>query len=207
MNRAPVCRCGLRGLLSRIHPVDKSLLLFMLVLLAQSAYSIFCPGGAGQAAEDIDIIVRTSAAAIFGYFLSANFIRHAASSGQTPVSPTGHTLETGDGMPDSSTPAARIGFSDVEREEMPAEPEAGSAREDADSIDENSAANCLQVIVATVIGLFCLITLLVLRNLGQWGLVAAESDSTAASVVQFRDFISGCVGFLIGCPAHSDKSS
>lgn len=51
-------RCGLRGLLDRIHPVDKGLLVFMLVLLIQSAYSIFCPAGAGQAAEDIDIIVR-----------------------------------------------------------------------------------------------------------------------------------------------------
>lgn len=60
--------------------------------------------------------------------------------------------------------------------------------------------------MATVIGLFCLVTLLVLRNLNQWGL-AVESDSAAASVVQFRDFVSGCVGFLIGCPTHSDKSS
>lgn len=95
MRPAPLCRCGLRGLLDRIHPVDKSLLLFMLVLLIQSAYSMFCPGGTGQAAEDIDIIVRTSAAAIFGYFLSANFIRHTASGGQTP--PRRRAAYTGDG--------------------------------------------------------------------------------------------------------------
>ena len=55
--------------------------------------------------------------------------------------------------------------------------------------------------------IFCLVTLLVLRNLSQWDLTAAESDSVAATVVQFRDFVSGCVGFLIGCPAHTDKQS
>ena len=186
MRPAPLCRCGLRGLLDRIHPVDKGLLLFMLVLLAQSAYSSFCPGEAGPTVDEIDIIVRTSAAAIFGYFLSANFIRRAASGGQTPAASPPHTLETDSGTPDPGAP--------------------GSARAEAEPAGENSAANCLQVVVATAIGLFCLVTLLVLRNLSQWGL-AAESDSTAATVVQFRDFISGCVGFLIGCPTHSDTSS
>jgi hypothetical protein len=108
----PPRRCGLRSLLKRIHPVDKGLLVFMLVLLIQSAYSIFCPAGAGQAAEDIDIIVRTSAAAIFGYFLSANFIRHAA--GQTPAALTPHTLEDGEGSPaDPAAPVGRIGFPTV----------------------------------------------------------------------------------------------
>lgn len=207
MRPAPLCRCGLRGLLDRIHPVDKSLLLFMLVLLIQSAYSMFCPGGTGQAAEDIDIIVRTSAAAIFGYFLSANFIRHTASGGQTPPAAALRTLETGGGTPPApGAPAARIGFADTESGAEPAVLETGSAQEESDPPDENSAANCLQVVVATGIGLFCLVTLLVLRNLNQWGL-AVESDSAAASVVQFRDFVSGCVGFLIGCPTHSDKSS
>ena len=207
MRPAPLCRCGLRGLLDRIHPVDKSLLLFMLVLLIQSAYSMFCPGGTGQAAEDIDIIVRTSAAAIFGYFLSANFIRHTVSGGQTPSSAAPRILDTGGGTPPSpGAPAARIGFAGAEDGAEPAAAKPGGGQGEAESPDENSAANCLQVVVATVIGLFCLVTLLVLRNLNQWGL-AAESDSTAATVVQFRDFVSGCVGFLIGCPTHSDKPS
>ena len=64
MNRLSPCRGGLRSVLANIHPVDKSLLLFMLVLLAQSAYSIFCSGGASQTAGEIDIIVRTSAATV-----------------------------------------------------------------------------------------------------------------------------------------------
>ena len=207
MRPAPVCRCGLRGLLDRIHPVDKGLLLFMLVLLAQSAYSMFCPGGAGQAVEDIDIIVRTSAAAIFGYFLSANFIRHTASGGQTPTAAPPRKMETGGGP--STAPTAQLGFSDAG-----AGPEApfpagaaGDTPAEAEPADGTGAANCLQVVVAVGIGLFCLLTLLALRNLSQWGLVTADSGSAAASVVQFRDFVSGCVGFLIGCPTHSDNAT
>lgn len=204
MNRNSPCRGGLRSLLSDIHPVDKSLLLFMLVLLVQSAYSIFCPGEASQIAGEIDIIVRTSAAAIFGYFLSANFIRGTASTGQTPTESGARKLEAGtDSPPEVTGPLARIGFSD--NGETSAEP--GAAQTAAPSSSEGNAANCLQVIVAAAIGLFCLVALLVLRNLSQWDLVPANSDSVAATVVQFRDFISGCVGFLIGCPTHSSNQT
>ena len=73
--KPPVFRTALlRTGLSKIHPVDRSLLLFLAVLLAQSAYSLFVPGGESQLSGDIDIIVRTSSAAIFGYLLSGNFI-------------------------------------------------------------------------------------------------------------------------------------
>lgn len=49
---------------SRIHPVDKSLLLVLGVLLAQSTYSMFA-GGGSQLTRDIDIAVRTASASIF----------------------------------------------------------------------------------------------------------------------------------------------
>ena len=66
------------------------------------------------------------------------------------------------------------------------------------------AANCLQVAAATGIGLFCLAVLLLLRNtpLGD-AAMEAQPDRLTATVAQFRDFVSGCVGFLIGCPTHS----
>lgn len=70
----------------RIHPVDKSLLLFMLILLLQSAVNLFLPASGSSITGDIDIVVRTSAAAIFGYFLSANFIGHDEASGQATQS-------------------------------------------------------------------------------------------------------------------------
>lgn len=69
---------------SRIHPVDKSLLLVLGVLLAQSAYSMFASGGS-QLTRDIDIAVRTASASIFGYFSAAAF----AAAVRNPDGPSG----------------------------------------------------------------------------------------------------------------------
>ena len=49
-----------------------------------------------------------------------------------------------------------------------------------------------------------LVTLLALRNLSLWDPAEAGSDSATATVSQFRDFVSGCVGFLIGSPPGRD---
>ena len=93
------------------HPVDRSLLVFMAVLLLQSAVSIFLPGELPQTAGNIDVVIRTSSAAIFGYFLSANFARADPSDGQTPPTRETHILETGAGMPTkTNAPKAQIGF-------------------------------------------------------------------------------------------------
>ena len=196
------CASPLRILLSKIHPVDRSLVIFMAVLLLQSAYSLFAPQEAGNAAGDIDIIIRTSSAAIFGYFLSANFIQHMTGT-EEPVQQTANRIAPVEGEPlmaSSQPEQAALSASDSSQEGAEGETEEEASQ-------ELPAANCLQVVVATGIGLFCLVALLVLRNLSQWGLVSAESNSVASAVVQLRDFVSGCVGFLIGCPTHSDRQS
>ena len=73
---------------NRIPLVDKCLLVFFLALLTQSAYSLFSHNGTGSEIEHIDVIVRTSSAAIFGYILSANFILQAeGKSRQTKIRP------------------------------------------------------------------------------------------------------------------------
>lgn len=58
-----------------VHPVDKSLLLFMLILLVQSAVNLFLPASDSGITGDIDIVVRTSAAAIFGLLPQRQFYR------------------------------------------------------------------------------------------------------------------------------------
>ena len=186
--------------LREVHPVDKSLLCLMVILLLQSAANMFLPGETSQITRDIDIIVRTSAAAIFGYFLSASFVRSTPAAGQTPGIQPPHILETG-AAPPSSGAGSRIGFA----AEDPPAPTGGSAEQSPTA--DRSGAGCLQVMIAASIGLFCLTALLVLRNFVQWGVISAESDSAAAAVTQFRDFISGCVGFLIGSPTHTSQSS
>lgn len=75
-----------------------------------------------------------------------------------------------------------------------------SAKEEG-TAEERQAAHCLRAAAAAGMGLFCLATLLALRNLSLWEAAAAGGESATATVAQFRDFVSGCVGFLIGAPA------
>ena len=62
------CDCRAGGPRRRVRLADGCLLVFLAVLLAQSAYSLFSAGSAET--EGIDIIVRTSAAGVFGHLLS-----------------------------------------------------------------------------------------------------------------------------------------
>ena len=186
-----------------IHLVDRTLLAFMTVLLVQSAISIFLPGTRSQVAEGIDVMIRTSSAAIFGYFLSANFARISSDAGQTPPSPQAHILEMGAGVPETTdVPKAQIGFSaDAAQTEM-TRTAPGVVSQTPSGKD---VPGCQQVKIAAAIGLFCLVILLALRNLVQMGVVSPASESITATITQFRDFISGCVGFLIGSPTHASN--
>lgn len=170
---------------SAVHPVDRSLILFMVLLLGQSAYTLFHPDAGGQIVRDIDIIIRTSSAAIFGYFLSASFVT-GRTGGVSPAGGAAHKITTADS---GAAPSLRgqIGFL------PPSDLASGQA---APSGGQTERAFCLQVAAATGIGLFCLITLMVLRN------TAGPDAPDSAAAVQFRDFVSGCVGFLIGSPTH-----
>ena len=63
----------------------------------------------------------------------------------------------------------------------------------------------LQILIAAAVGLFCLFTLILLRNAGGWGEGIEASPSATATVAQFRDLVSGCVGFLIGSPTNRQR--
>lgn len=185
-----------RTALGKIHLVDKCLIVFMVVLLVQSAINLFTGHTESADVNNIDVIVRTSTAAIFGYFLSANFIRHA-SSGSKKGSVQAPPVLTEPGK--SSGMENRIGF--TASSESATE---GLAKGFTGSMDESgqevSTANRLQIFAAAGIGLFCLIILVLLRNISGLGDGVTATPSSAATVAQFRDFVSGCVGFLIGCP-------
>lgn len=203
--------------LSHIHLVDKILCIFMLILLIQSAYTIFTSNAASAQINNIDIVIRTSAAAIFGYFLSANFIRHASHD----ESDTSSSVESDT----SASAASDSGQSDFAASDSENKDQSVSSPEttavwasDQNHIDFNHAdfnhtvrkknsydpatAYRMQVIAASFIGLFCLITLLIYRNILVAGGDTETSSSILAAVTQFRDFISGCIGFLIGSPTQ-----
>lgn len=161
----------------RIHLVDKCLIVFMAVLLLQSAYTLLIGEVSAAHSNEIDVIVRTSAASIFGYFLSANFIKRDTKKPELHETSLGKTLE---------------------------KEESNDSSPEMYDFDYESGYGCgtFQIIVSTIIGLFCLITLILLRDMGGLG---ADTFS-AATVTQFRDFISGCVGFLIGCPTSGKNA-
>ena len=192
---------AIRAVLSKIHAVDKSLIIFMVVLLAQSAYSIFFQSSASPAASDIDVVVRTSSAAIFGYFLSANFVSRSTQADSTPFANGRRTVETVESGEASDSLRGQIGFS-----AEPSEPlQGGIQTQGQPAAQSTSIAGYLQVAAATGIGLFCLLTLILVRNTTHGSAILTESSAAAATVVQFRDFVSGCVGFLIGCPTHQNE--
>lgn len=246
---------GLRPALKALHPVDKALLVFMAVLMAQSMLTMFFPRETPALSGDIDVVVRTSAAAIFGYFHSANFVGRHSPKGQAALEEEGEGERVGSDFPrDGMGEGTPIGFSLPQAEaqqpggihakapfagsphklasgaDFTPEPEASGVQEHtpeqgafaADepaargglpsgsqepSGQEDGCPSCLQINLATAIGLFCLVALLLLRNLVQLGVVGPEFDSVQATVIQFRDFVSGCVGFLIGTPTHQSSQT
>ena len=149
--------------------MDRCLLLFMAVLLVQLACGLFLPEGLAPEAGSIDVIVRTSAAAIFGYLLSANFNRGAEAA---PSNRTGDPAKgPGETLPDAPLPPegakSRIGFSaEPAGEEM----DKGTVEFlGSEKTAPNQTPGCLQILMATAIGLFCLAILLLVRTAAWWG--------------------------------------
>ena len=192
MRRTKLCTARKRAV-GCIHLVDWCLLLFMAVLMIQTAVGLFLPGEGGEQSDSIDIVVRTSSAAVFGYILSANFSRCASASTSKTSGGQANEVQTTATM---EGPVAQIGF------QAPAEESGGSLERTGPGViqEENAQGpeNRLQIVTATVIGLFCLLTLLLLRWRG-------VPEGGTAAVVQLRDFVSGCVGFLIGCPTQNSN--
>lgn len=199
-----VCRfCNhIRATLAKIHLVDKFLIIFMSLLLAQSAFNLFV-NNASPESGTIDVIVRTSTAAIFGYFLSSNFIRHSSvSNGRPSEKNTNITPSKNSGGIQN-----RIGFSAPDSPSSGENPNIGGADFKEDTPLDFSTANRIQVVAASAIGLFCLITLLILRDVAIFDAGMKASASMNATVAQFRDIVSGCIGFLIGSPTSGTKNS
>lgn len=207
MKKTPRGWSCIRTALSKIHLVDKFLIIFMIVLLSQSAYNLFANESVSAENHNVDVIVRTSTAAIFGYFLSTNFICRGSSIQSRNSSAKGKIVpstDNGDGIRN------QMGFSNpgIDNE---SDTKAGlkNSSPDLTEIPEQKKdgtimASRLQIITASSIGLFCLIVLIVLRNISGTASIASSASATS-TVAQFRDIVSGCIGFLIGCPTSDPR--
>lgn len=167
--------------LGQIALVNWFLLLFMAVLLGHTVFIAFF-GAPPEETSAVDVIVRTSAAAIFGCFLSRNSLQTSPAAAPPPPS-------LGGGGAAGLT--GRIGFS---LSDSPQEPLAAGA---ASSSAGDGSCRRFQVCAVSCIGLFSLILLLLMRD----GIAGNASMTAAAS--QLRDFVSASVGFLVSCGKNS----
>ncbi|MEG2106742.1 MAG: hypothetical protein RRY79_08165 [Clostridia bacterium] len=173
-----------------LHLTDKCLLVFMLILMAQSAHNLFSHELAMQLSSPLDVVIRTTAAAIFGYFISANFQnggRGDVGAGDAEAAPVRRISAL-----DGGGTSAKIGFS------APSE-SAEAGRGDA-RVTPEETRGCLQILVVAATGLTALVLLIIAHDFFK------ESAAATATISQLRDFVSGSVGFLIGHSTH-EKSS
>lgn len=161
----------------------------MLLLFAYMAIHLFVGASTTQETDTINIIIRTSAAAIFGYFISSNFVKTEPT--QTPVSKSVQTAHL----------SKSIAIQPVKQIQKPL-PETESAivdniSEPADTSETAPApaTHCsrIQVVIVSIIGFSSLIILMVARHF------RAQSPELSATISQLRDFISACIGFLVSC--------
>ncbi|CCL26593.1 TPA: hypothetical protein ACSVPQ_000376 [Clostridioides difficile] len=183
----------------KIKLIDRCLIIVMAILMFQSIYNLFVNEVNSQDTTTIDVVVRTTSAAIFGYFLSANFIKRPlrkytntdVSSNlfiDNNLSPKGQESSQNNIMNVKNT----IGFTseaDNYEKKIPINNNEGF---------EEGETSELQIIIATVICIVALTVLFVVRNF------TTTTSASLGTISQMRDFVSGCVGFLLGCPSKTD---
>jgi len=189
----------LKRVLSLISLADYFLLAFMVILMWQSAHNLFFHEFCGEFSA-IDIVIRTSAVGIFGYFIGNGFSQAKGLNKEEPnktATAVSQTMLTEPKAADN-TPVSRIGFSAA------ADTQTQFEIGNAEPIDINTPAteksSHQQTVIVGLIGIVSLLLLVVARNSG------ALSPEATATLSQLRDFVAASTGFLIGDINHSQAS-
>lgn len=178
----------IKKILSRISLVDRFLILFMFLLFCYMAYQLFY-GGLSDENNTIDVIVQTSAATIFGYFISVNSLtavpkKESISQSLTTTSGTAPVSQ------EKGPVGVKIGFQDPSGE---SQTEMGKITVSETPDASKGTCGKLQIWVVSAVGLLSLVILI-----GAKGYPDVTPELTAL-VSQLRDFLFGCIGFLVGC--------
>lgn len=182
---------AVRRILGSICIVDWFLMIFMLILFCYLVFHLFIIGSVSQDTGSIDVIVRTSIASIFGYFISSNFIRTDVSiTTQNTDDPNIQLSSTSADTSPYHRTSAQIGFQTSMS--SPSE-ELGKISFSENASIPTRPCKKTQIIVVSVIGLISLVLLFVIRYFQN---ITPESTAT---ISQLRDFVSACIGFLISC--------
>lgn len=199
--------------IKRIDLVDRCIMLILIILMAQTIFNLFTHH-AGQN-EAIDIVIRTSLASLFGYIISANFIRHESSTtmpNETPLQPEQFSQLTLEDLSTSSINLTSSNQDSVMESMQPTgvdiidpllhltNPIENKEKFSLSGFDQKSRPHDIQILFITAIGLIALISLLMANNL------ETIDETLASTISQLRDFVSGSIGFLIGCSTHNIES-
>lgn len=167
----------------RLHLVDRLLLIFMVILLAQSARSLFFYECVSQNSDALHTAIRTTAASIFGYFISAGF-RGANQDGTSMQTES----DSPAGQNKSRKPTAQTSPSETEGSIIEAR-----SKTMVDQSDESTEQRLRQqMLIVGMIGISSLLMLVIACDSTQ------DTTNASAALSQLRDFVSGSVGFLIG---------
>lgn len=158
-----------------IHLADRLLLAFLAVLLIQSGHNLFARELSGESAE-LDVVVRTTMASIFGYFISAG----ARGSGGS-LSSQESSQKIGFTLPEGEQTGPRLSGNGSAGNAQTPDPPSGTGKEGLGQ----------QMTIVGLMGLAALGLLLLARNCGR------STPESLATLSQLRDFVSGSVGFLI----------
>lgn len=188
--------------------IDKCLLLFMFILLMETTINILFGTSTNDAANSIDVVVRTSIASIFGYFISANFMKDEKSKEEIVINAE-KNIEISNVSPIQFDEISQMNNTEGINSKLIQKQEESCSTifQDVElQIDDKKYRKTviqpikIQVIIVVIIGLVALIIMLIVKN------TRIVETTHIASLSQLRDLFSGAVGFLLGSPSlKSDK--
>lgn len=173
---------------------DKALIIIMIFLLIQSIYNLFIPESTGANSMSINLAVRASIASIFGYFLSENFLNNKVVKNKNsdiivPINKIDSTNDTrSNDIPNSDKNSITINFS--------------KSKYSSDSSKDYVCNKTVQILIALTVCIVALISLIIANNFK-----LVSSDDVSPTVIQFRDLIGNCIGFLLGHSSSSIKNN
>lgn len=175
-------------LIAKIGLVDRFLMLFMVILMLYTAIGLFRGATDSQNSNMVDVIVRTSAASIFGYFISGNFVKSSKTDSRTDSFNNNLNITAQENSLNMQLKNP-IGFAKSD--------DADGTESGKISVTEYSSkavpSDRLQIVIVSSVGICSLILLFIIK------FFTSGISVSSAVVSQLRDFVSACIGFLVSC--------
>ncbi len=170
-------------------------IIIFFVLLAQSAFALFVEAQS-QEVDQIDVVFRTAMSSIFGYIMSmvstSEFVLKSKSkTTATAKSKAIGFSSGGDGTNTTTTSSLK---SEGDTQAPATDVVLGTGQVESAAERRKFFIN-LQIIILTLVCVFCLIILVVVRNFSNF---IVASSSNVVTISMYRDIVSGSIGALIG---------